>query len=501
MVLATSREPLGVSSEVTWRLRSLAAPDLDGPLDPATLYRGDATRLFVERAVRAQPSLLLDADGSRAIGQICHRLDGIPLAIELASARCRHIQPAQISLELDDRFRVLTGGSRTTVPRQQTMAASIDWSHDRLDAAEQHTFRRLGVFSGPFPIEAAQAVVAGPGGIDIIDVFDVMTRLVDKNMVVAEVGVHGEPRYRLLETLRAYALERAADVGELDELRDLNAGWWASWLDRHYNELHTDNMLDRIDEVHDNLVAALDWSVRDPELGLFLLARLARAWWIGGRAGDGIGAIDRLLTPEHAAAHPRAWVDAGNFAAFFIYTFRSRDEGNELADLVKQTAATIDDEYLLTLGGWLNGANRLVDRMRQLADEKGDRFVEALAVIHQSRLFINDDPEHAVAHLTEARAVAHAERSSHLLYEVYNNEAQATRDVGELARGISLATELARSRSTLDVSSGVWLLGSIGLLAKDATHSTWLYAWRRDGCPTFRVRMPSWSRRGRGFVH
>ena len=309
-VLATSREPLGVPGEVMWRLRSLAVPPRLDELDGAAIYRSAASRLFVDRALRAEPTLFLDAAGTRAIARICHRLDGIPLAIELAAARCRTFDPAQISRELDDRFRLLSGGSRTTVARQQTMAASIRWSHDRLEAVEQRTFRRLGVFAGPFPLEAAQAVVAGPGDVDADDVFEVMTRLVDKNMVVSEVGVHGQPRYRLLETLRAYALERAADAGELDELRDLNARWWASWLDRHYNELHTDTMLDRIDEVHDNLVAALDWSVRDPELGLFLLARLARAWWVGGRAGDGIGAIDRLLTEENADAHPRAWVDA-----------------------------------------------------------------------------------------------------------------------------------------------------------------------------------------------
>ncbi len=191
--------------------------------------------------------------------------------------------------------------------RQQTMAASIRWSHDRLEAVEQRTFRRLGVFAGPFPLEAAQAVVAGPGDVDADDVFEVMTRLVDKNMVVSEVGVHGEPRYRLLETLRAYALERAADAGELEELRDLNARWWATWLDHHYNELHTDDMLDRVDEVHDNLVAALDWSVRDPELGLFLLARLARAWWFG-RASRRWDRCDRSASDSRERRGPPACV-------------------------------------------------------------------------------------------------------------------------------------------------------------------------------------------------
>ena len=465
-VLATSRELLGVPGEVTWRAPSLDSPSID-ELDGAKLYRSAASRLFVDRALRAEPTLSLDGAGTRAVAEICQRLDGIPLAIELAAARCRHLDPAQIGRELDDRFRLLTGGARTAVARQQTMAASIRWSHDRLDALEQRTFRRLGVFTGTFPVEAARAVVAGVGDIDADDVPEAIMRLVDKSMLVAQIGVHGEPRYRLLETLRAYALERAAEVSELDELRDLNARWWASWLDSNFHELHTDDMFERVDEVHDNLVAALDWSVREPELGLFLLARLARAWWVGGRAGDGIDAMDHLLAPEHATEHPRAWVDAANFASFFILTFRGQAESDRLSDLVEHTAAAIDDEYQLVLVRWLNGDTELIGRIRQLAHQRGDRFVEALAVIHLSRLFTNDDPEHALTHLTEARAVAQAERSSALLHDVYNNEAQAARDVGELARGVALAIELADSRSTLTVSSGVWLLGSIGLLAMD----------------------------------
>ena len=249
-VLATSRELLGVPGEVTWRAPSLDAPSID-ELDGAMLYRSAASRLFVDRALRAEPTLSLDGAGTRAVAEICQRLDGIPLAIELAAARCRHLDPAQIGRELDDRFRLLTGGARTAVARQQTMAASIRWSHDRLDAVEQRTFRRLGVFTGIFPVEAAQAVVAGVGDIEADDVPEAITRLVDKSLVVAQIGVHGEPRYRLLETLRAYALERAADVCELDALRDLNARWWATWLDSNYHDLHTDDMLERVDEVHD----------------------------------------------------------------------------------------------------------------------------------------------------------------------------------------------------------------------------------------------------------
>ena len=160
IVLATSREPLSVPGETVWRVPSLAVPD---PLVPQTvdsIGMADAARLFVDRARRAQPDLLLTDEAAGAIARICDRLDGIPLSIELAAARCRNLALEQIARELDDRFRLLTGGARTVLERQQTLKASLDWSHGLLDAAERAALRRLGVFSGPFTVGAAEAVVA-----------------------------------------------------------------------------------------------------------------------------------------------------------------------------------------------------------------------------------------------------------------------------------------------------------------------------------------------------
>ena len=171
-VLTTSREPLGVPGEITWRVPSMRCPSPTTALDVPTLSQYDAVVLFVERAHRARPSFAVTDANAPAVAQICHRLDGIPLAIELAAARCRQLSAERIAAELDDRFRLLTGGARTVMARQQTLAASVDWSHDRLDDAEQIAFRRLGVFAGPFPLEAAEAVVAAPGDIDPAEVFD-----------------------------------------------------------------------------------------------------------------------------------------------------------------------------------------------------------------------------------------------------------------------------------------------------------------------------------------
>ena len=158
-VLATSREQLGVAGEVAWRVPSLPSPPRDGMLPVEALSQYDAVNLFVDRARRARPSFSVNESNAAAIAQVCHRLDGIPLAVELAAARCRHLSSEQIAGELDDRFRLLTGGSRMVMPRQQTLLASVEWSYELLDDVERRVLRRLGVFAGPFSLQAAEAVV------------------------------------------------------------------------------------------------------------------------------------------------------------------------------------------------------------------------------------------------------------------------------------------------------------------------------------------------------
>ena len=217
-VLATSREPLGVPGEITWRVPSLPCPPPARNLDVQALSQYDAVVLFLDRARRARPSFTITEVNAPAIAQICHRLDGIPLAIELAAARCRQMSAERIATELDDRFRLLTGGSRTLTARQQTLAASIDWSHERLDDTERTAFRRLGVFVGRFPLEAAEAVVSVLGDVEAEAVFELVSRLVDKSLVMLDDSADGQPRYRLLETLRSYALERAQTTAELRDV-------------------------------------------------------------------------------------------------------------------------------------------------------------------------------------------------------------------------------------------------------------------------------------------
>ena len=209
VVLATSREPLRVGGEVTWRTPSLALPDLQAlpPLD--RLAELESVRLFVERARDAAPGFVLDETTAPAVAEICVRLDGMPLALELAAARTSALAPAQIAARLDDALRVLGRGSRAAVTRQQTLHATLAWSHDLLEEDERVLFRRLAVFAGSMSLEAVEQVCGGDG----LDVVDLLSRLVDKSLVQAD-HAEGTARYRLLETIRQFADQRLRDAGE-----------------------------------------------------------------------------------------------------------------------------------------------------------------------------------------------------------------------------------------------------------------------------------------------
>ncbi|MEO8753187.1 MAG: adenylate/guanylate cyclase domain-containing protein, partial [Casimicrobiaceae bacterium] len=203
-ILASSREHLNIRGEKAYPLAPLAVPLPRQKLGAEALRQFAAVRLFVDRAIAAQPAFAITADNAAAVAEICHRLDGIPLALELAAARTRAMSVDQIAARLSDRFRLLGGGDRTALPRQQTLRALIDWSHDLLTAEEGALFRRLAVFAAGFTLEAAEKVGAG-GGSEERDVVDLLTRLVEKSLIALDAG--GE-RYYMLETVRQYAQER-----------------------------------------------------------------------------------------------------------------------------------------------------------------------------------------------------------------------------------------------------------------------------------------------------
>jgi predicted ATPase/DNA-binding CsgD family transcriptional regulator len=339
-VLATSREPIGVTGEATWRVPSLSVADA-------------AVELFADRARLARAGFTVTDVNAAAVAEICRRLDGMPLAIELAAARVRALSLAEILDGLHDRFRLLTGGSRTAVRRQQTLRASVDWSHALLTEPERVLFRRLAVFLGGFDLEATRAV-GGHDEVERFQVLDLLTLLVDKSLVVAE-HTEGRVRYRLLETVRQYALEKLGGSGEADAVRARHRDYYTALAalldapaDRDYEQL-----IQQAETEIDNLRAAFVWSREhsDIELALALASSLQPLWQARGRLREGLAWFDAALADldaQHPGVAPtvraRALADRAMLA-----TWVGAADSPSQAQQALAIAREVDDPALLAL--------------------------------------------------------------------------------------------------------------------------------------------------------
>lgn len=313
-ILATSREALSVSGEVPWRVPSLPSPRPEESASPFSLGQYEAVRLFVERAATLQPAFAVTRQNASAVAQVCWRLDGIPLAIELAAARVKVLTPEQIARRLDDRFRLLTGGSRTAVRRQQTLRAAIDWSYDLLSDPEKRLLRRLAVFVGGCTLEAAEEVCVGDGLEEDV-ILDLLAQLADKSLVAVEEA-SGEARYRLLETIRQYAQDRLLESGEAAAVRDRHRDWYVALSDRAWVGVRegpeTDEWLEELLPAElDNLRVAMEWSRADSgraAAGLRIAGNLMRFWSGHGYYVEGSRWLEEFLaaaperTPQRAIA-------------------------------------------------------------------------------------------------------------------------------------------------------------------------------------------------------
>jgi non-specific serine/threonine protein kinase len=298
-ILATSREALGIGGETVWRVPSLELPER-GPLPPLQqLGQCAAVRLFVERAVSAQPRFALSAQNAAAVVAICRRLDGIPLALELAAACAAALPVAEVAARLEHSFRLLTRGSRTALPRQQTLRGTVDWSYDLLSEPERLLFARLSVFAGGFTLEAAEAVCA-EGAIAEDDVLDLLLSLAQKSLLVAEEHDGVVARYRLLEPLRQYAGERLVERGEAAAVQTRHVGYYLALAEAAEPELRGPQQgvwLERLEREHDNLRAALAWSREQAvgELGLRLGGALWKFWSSRGYLSEGRRWLEAVL--------------------------------------------------------------------------------------------------------------------------------------------------------------------------------------------------------------
>ena len=406
-ILATSRQGLGIAGETTFRVPPLALPS---PLKALTLpvprageihelvagppqspgrnqspTESEAVRLFVERAQAATPTFALTDRNVEAVEQICWRLDGIPLAIELAAARVAVLSPEQIAARLGDRFGLLTGGSRTALPRYRTLRALLDWSHDLLDDEERVLLRRLAVFAGGWSLEAAESVCSGDG-LAPNKILDLLSGLVAKSLVLT-VEHADAIRYRFLETLREYAAEKLRETDEETVLRKRHRDFIIALAERAEPELAGPRQvawLQRLDEEHDNLRAALAWTVEcgDLEEGVRLGAALLRFWLTRGFYGEGHQWLADLLirsggppsSAPVARTHVRALQAAGRLAA------KHGDHGaaHEFLTRAVAVARAYDDR-----SGLADGTHRLAC----LARVRGDYVAARTHLLEALKLF------------------------------------------------------------------------------------------------------------------
>lgn len=315
-VLATSREPLDLPGELVWRVPSLQVPDRLQPLSPAQLHRFDAVRLFVDRAQLASPGFALAANNVSAVQQICARLDGIPLALELAAARLRTMTVQEIAQHLDDRFRLLISGNRTALARHQTMRAEIDWSYDLLTEGERACLRHLAVFAGTWTAEAASAICRCDDRIDANEP-DILSRLADKSLVVE--SVFGDAtRFRLLETIRQYAMQKLVEADELNAARSRHLAYYAAFGEREWPVLSGSvsgdqaTLLNRLELDLDNFRQAIRWAIDcgEIDMGLRLLNRVLDLFVVRAGQQEVMSAFAALLRHPAAVHRTRAEAEA-----------------------------------------------------------------------------------------------------------------------------------------------------------------------------------------------
>jgi predicted ATPase/DNA-binding SARP family transcriptional activator len=309
VVLATSREPLHADGEYTLRVPSLPlpSPDWNRTPDLSRLGRLPSVRLFVERAAQVRPGFALDAGNAQGVVDLCRRLDGMPLALELAAARAAVLEPAEIVQRLSDALSLL-GGAPTSITRHQTLRSTLEWSHDLLTEPERVLLRRLSVFPGSFTLEAMEAVCdALP--LERTALFDLLSKLVEKSLVVVEKTAAGT-RYRQLETVRQFGSEKLDRAGEAGQLSAAHSAYFLAFAVAHNPERTMGVVIEQpklLDREHDNLRAALRWAcAHDPETALRLAANLWRFWFVRGHAVEGARWVERALAAAPGPSRPRA---------------------------------------------------------------------------------------------------------------------------------------------------------------------------------------------------
>ena len=469
-ILATSRAPLTIPGETLWRVPSLSLPGAGRPPSPDEIRDCEAVRLFMERARGVQPAFALTPDNARGVADVCRQLDGMPLAIELAAARTRVLAVEQIASRLDDRFRLLTGGSPSALPRHQTLQATMDWSYGLMAERERTLLRRASVFAGGWTLEAAEAVCAGDG-VEAADVLDILTRLVDNSLVVADVQ-RTETRYRLLETVRQYGQARLEDAGAGARVRRRHRDWYlalAEQADASVRGPHEEAWLARVETEHDNLRAAIEWTKTQPD-GAEAEARLAGAlewiWYLLGHWTEARARLEAVIDGE-------ARVPPAHLLKVLVGTVRlafrqgDLDRAGALCARGLTLARQLDDksataQFLLWSGIIAATLNRLAEAVAPVEEALavcraiGDRWwgLEALAMLGTVAT-MRGDYARAGGCLTECLTLSRETGNT-------NNMSYALRGLGVLAvRQGDASTALERYTECLELCRRVRTPGII----------------------------------------
>jgi predicted ATPase len=439
-VLASSREVLGVPGEMSYPVPSLSLPDLTHIPVIEQFSQYESVQLFLDRASLVARRFSVDASNAFSIAQICHRLDGIPLAIELAAARVQMFSVDQISAGLDDRFQLLTGGARTLLPRQQTLRALIDWSYDLLLEQERLLFCRLSVFVGGWTIEAAEEVCSDVEGemIQPDEVLDLLKQLVNKSLVVVvEHSQSGEMRYRMLETIRQYGRDRLLEAGGDEVLRQHHLAYFVKLTAQAEPELYRSDQvfwLNRLDEELDNLRLALEWALAtDVESGLRIVAGPVYRFWLFHSTSRELGNWLAQLLQRYDGSTPLHVRALAIQSQCVVNNEGKFHEAHRLAEKSLQMARSLSDRHseafsLSILGGFtllqgsVSEAIPLLEQSLAIYRALGDKVGQAGAIDWLS--INNPDLERATAYATEGLRLC--------------------RELGDLAGVASILTTLAR---------------------------------------------------------
>jgi predicted ATPase/class 3 adenylate cyclase len=462
-ILASSREALGISGEFTYRIPSLHTPDTGNLPSVEQLSKMDSVRLFLERAVAAKPEFALTQANAPSIGQICGRLDGIPLAIELAASRVKVLSPEQIAARLDDRFRLLTGGSRAALPRQQTLRATIDWSYSLLSDPEKMLFRRLAVFAGGWTLEAAETVCgyeqtpayyfAAKRNLNVsrFEVLDLLTRLVDKSLIFTEETTTGI-RYHRLETIRQYSRERFFETDEVEGVMDRHLAYFVQFAELVDEKLKGSDEVEwqsRMAIEQDNLRAALDWGLnRSPDRALRIAGAANLYWTASGYSAEGFRwtqkALEQVegspLAPDTSAeqrliARARALRGLTRLYLSLGDNAKARQAAEESVALYRQghdrrglSFALVVLAYPLEFLGQRVEAEAALQESYSIAQAEGDVYGICRSLNRLARVIVQlyHDPDLAQGYVEEALRLA---RESGLR----SQEAQASEILGFIA--------------------------------------------------------------------